>query len=105
MFVPDAAHALFTQARRFRHGARAPVARVGGLLLRGFRITSRTLAAVMVGARPGRGASFSNPASPIFRKRFRRRAGAVLRQRGSQVDYDESPWPKRIAYGQGWVTF
>jgi hypothetical protein len=34
-----------------------------------------------------------------------RHAGAILRQRGSQVDYDESPWPKRIVFGQDGVTF
>ena len=35
MFVPDATHALLTEARRLRHRAGAPVGRVGGLLLRG----------------------------------------------------------------------
>src|ERR1041385_1564324 len=35
------------------------------------RTTSCTLAGVIVGVRPGRGASFSSPAKPIFRKRFR----------------------------------
>jgi hypothetical protein len=36
MFVPDPAHAFFTEARRLYHGARAPVGRICGLLLRGF---------------------------------------------------------------------
>ena len=35
MFVPDAAYALLTDSHRFGHGARAPVGRVGGFLLRG----------------------------------------------------------------------
>src|SRR5262244_2520036 len=35
MFVPDAAYALLTDSHRFGHGARAPMGRVGGFLLRG----------------------------------------------------------------------
>jgi hypothetical protein len=44
-----------------------------------FRTTSCTLAAVIVGVRPGRGASFSKPAKPIFKNRFRHRAAFWLR--------------------------
>src|SRR5215471_7411014 len=35
MFVPDAAYTLLTDSHRFGHGARAPLRRVGGFLLRG----------------------------------------------------------------------
>jgi len=31
--------------------------------------------------------------------------GLKRRLGGSQVDYYESPWPKRIICGQDWVTF
>src|ERR1039458_1809252 len=40
--------------------------------------TSCTLAGVMVGARPGRGASFSKPAKPILKNRFLQRAAFWL---------------------------
>lgn len=35
VLVPDAAHALLTDARRLGHRARAPVGRASGLFLRG----------------------------------------------------------------------
>src|ERR1017187_4759137 len=43
-----------------------------------FRTTSWTLAGVIVGVRPGRGASFSKPARPIFKNRFLQRAAFWL---------------------------
>jgi hypothetical protein len=64
------------------YGERAPTARAMLRLLqcvacvvgRLVRLTTRRIKwAVMVGVRPGRGASSSNPAMPKLRKRFRQR--------------------------------
>ena len=55
MFVPDPPHALFTDTRRLRHGARAPVGGVVWFLLRRFPNHFCICAGVMVGVGRGRG--------------------------------------------------
>src|SRR5215471_9157936 len=74
MFVPDAAYALSLNPT-----ASAMVRVLQWVEWAGFscvvlRMTSSTLAGVIVGPRPGRGASFTNPAKPISKKRFLQRA-------------------------------
>jgi len=68
-------HAGFADADGRCHGARAPVGGVGRLLARGHGHHAFRQAAADLGfaAGPGRGASFSNPATPSVRKRFRHR--------------------------------